>query len=147
MTPAVTRETLLRAQSGPICTSEVMLHSPRVNMRRYRRGLNFAPTDPSFIDALAGQPARAGPDSLGVAPDVMGSARPAHWPAAHRVAAELRPLSPPSPATRVRAVACDGPARGPGPALPAQSDSDDSDAPACCPCWPEPVFGGRPDPD
>ena len=107
---------------------------------RYRRGLNFAPTDPPFGDALAGQPARAGPDSLGVAPYVMGSARPAHRPAAHRVAAlpaEFCDLGVPSR----------GPDRCQGPALPGQSDSEDLDAPDCGPCWPEPVTGGRPDPD
>ena len=53
-------------------------------------------------------------------------------------------------ATRIRRALVIGPCR-PMPeareqARPEQSDSIDSDAPGCGPCWPGPVPGGRPDP-
>ena len=81
---------------------------PRIARRALSAVIQFCAHLPALCDALTGQPARPGTDSLGVAPVAVGAAG---TPGRRR---PVPLLSPPSPATRMRrAVARTGTGRGP----------------------------------
>ena len=136
---------LFRGHSGPICTIEVMLHSPRVIAVA---SIVFHPSAPD--DAPAGQPGQPGPDSLGVAPIAVGAAgtpaygvprrrsppkscdsdAPGRGPG--RSGSEARDRPDPDRVTRMTrtcpVVARTGPGRSPRAGPPGPVDSDDSES-------------------
>ena len=137
---------LFRAQSGPICTIEVMFYDARV----CAVPSILPPAPPTHPPSVMLQPAsraRIRPGDPGLTNSASRRSRwvrPAHWPAASRAAV-----------LPTEFCDSDAPGRGlcrPGPeaqrqARPVKSDSDDLDAPGCGPCRPGPVPAGWPNPD